>query len=183
MDIEMVARNIQIILAPVVMVTACAILLQGLLARYASLNERLRNLAIERLKLLYESAQDDKYRVERLRLVDKQLPLLLGHYRRSRNAVVTVYGAALIFIADMFVIAFAAMNMSSWLATVALLIFLSGVVALFSGVLLVALELRTSHQALQFEVTSVLALDDNVATAANSAHMMAVELTMQDPGL
>ena len=41
MNVEMVARNIQIILAPVVLVTACAILAQGLLGRYAVITDRL----------------------------------------------------------------------------------------------------------------------------------------------
>ena len=182
MDIEMVARNIQIILAPVVMVTACAILLQGLLARYAALNERLRGLAIERLKLLTGMSSTDQFQMARLQVVDKQLPLLLGHYRRSRNSVVTVYGAALIFIADMFVIALAALNMTAWLATVALLIFLAGVAVLFSGVLLIALEIRTSQQALQDEVNSVLALKAN-DTAPMMSETMAAKLEMRDPSV
>jgi uncharacterized membrane protein YphA (DoxX/SURF4 family) len=52
MNAEMPPRTIQLILAPVVMVTACAILLAGLLSRFAALNDRLRLLARERLDLL-----------------------------------------------------------------------------------------------------------------------------------
>lgn len=156
MDIASVARNIQIILAPVVMVTACAILVQGLLARYVTINERLRAMSAERLRLLY--TQDDEFRARRLQLIDKQVPILLSHHRRTRDAVVSVYGAVLIFIVDMFIIASAAMYMSAWLATLSLLLFLAGIAVLFLGVLLIALEIRTSHQALHYEVASVLAL-------------------------
>ena len=49
MNAEMVARIIQLILAPVVMISACAILESGLLGHYASINARLRNMTHERL--------------------------------------------------------------------------------------------------------------------------------------
>jgi hypothetical protein len=47
MSAEMVARTIQLIIAPVVMVTTCSILLGGLLSHYAALNDRLRGMARE----------------------------------------------------------------------------------------------------------------------------------------
>ncbi len=39
------------IIAPVVMITACAILISGMLAQYAQINDRLRSVAKERLGL------------------------------------------------------------------------------------------------------------------------------------
>jgi hypothetical protein len=47
----MVAQTIQFIIAPVVMVSTCAIVLGSLLGRYAFLNERLRTLAQEHWNL------------------------------------------------------------------------------------------------------------------------------------
>ena len=52
MSAENVTRTIQLILAPVVMITACALLLNGLLSRYDALNARLRIMGRERLDLL-----------------------------------------------------------------------------------------------------------------------------------
>src|SRR5687767_13503104 len=116
MDIEMVARNIQIILAPVVMVTACAILLQGLLARYAQISERLRNLSRERLDLLFAQMTNDGLRAERLRLIDVQIPDLVKHHKFAHDAVLAVYYAVLLFLTSMFAIALAAMLVTEWSA-------------------------------------------------------------------
>ncbi len=49
MTAEMVTRIIQTIIAPVVMVNACAIILGGLLNHSATINARLRGMARERL--------------------------------------------------------------------------------------------------------------------------------------
>lgn len=48
----MTTRTIQLILAPVVMVTACGILVNGLIGRYTNITNRLRTMAHERLELL-----------------------------------------------------------------------------------------------------------------------------------
>ena len=86
MNIDAVARNIQIILAPVVMVTACAILLQGLLGRYAAINERLRALAAERIMLVFKDLESSDFRTERLRLIDTQVPTLVNHHKRAHDS-------------------------------------------------------------------------------------------------
>ena len=49
MTAETIARTIQLIVAPVVMVTAGAILSGGLLSHAGAINDRLRTLAHERL--------------------------------------------------------------------------------------------------------------------------------------
>ncbi len=49
MNLDMVARTIQLVLAPVVMVTTAALILNGVLGRYSAVNDRLRVMALERL--------------------------------------------------------------------------------------------------------------------------------------
>jgi len=158
MDVEMVARNIQIILAPVVLVTACAILSQGLLGRYAAITDRLRALSAERLSLLYSNSVDDNLRRERLALIDNQRPIWESHHKRAHDAVVALYSAVAIFVADMFAIAVAAIYEVGWLATAVLLLFLAGAAVLLLGVLTAAFEIRTSHQVLHHEVMRVRGL-------------------------
>ena len=162
MTAETVSKTIQLILAPVVLVTACAIMTTGLLARYAAINDRLRAIARERLDLLRAGAgqaQRDAFTVERLEELDAQAPGLLHRHTQARQALLGVYGAVLIFIGDMFVIALAAATGLDWLADLVLLVFLAGVAALFVGVLLTLLEVRTSHQAVHYEVRRVLELN------------------------
>jgi Protein of unknown function (DUF2721) len=50
-NIQTAGKTIQLILAPVVMVTACGVLLNGMLSHYAAINDRIRTLVGERLGL------------------------------------------------------------------------------------------------------------------------------------
>lgn len=52
MTAHLVATTIQEILAPVVMVTACALILSGLITRAQAINDRLRLMDGERLDVL-----------------------------------------------------------------------------------------------------------------------------------
>ena len=54
-----VAQTIQLIIAPVVLVTACTLIQNGILGRYANLGERMRLLAGERLELLRFGKSED----------------------------------------------------------------------------------------------------------------------------
>ena len=55
MDLEMVARTIQFIIAPAVMITSCCIPGTGLLGHYSSIGERLRVTVRERAGAKRES--------------------------------------------------------------------------------------------------------------------------------
>ncbi len=157
MDIETVTRTIQLILAPVVMVTACAIMLTGLLTRYAAINDRLRTMVHERLDLLAKGTTDG-LTSERLTQLDAQIPLLLRHHKRAHDAVLVVYYAVAVYIADMFVIAILAVAGAVWASGMVLLLFLAATGLLFVGVLLTAMEIRTSHETLHYEVQRVAGL-------------------------
>jgi hypothetical protein len=160
MNAETVSRTIQLILAPVVMVSACSILVGGLQAHYASINDRLRAMTRERLDLLRGlhgdpgkgAGEADRFALERLEEIAHQVPDLLFRHRRVHDAVLAVYAAILIFVASMFVIAFTAAVDADLTATAALLVFPMGVGALLVGVVFIAVEVRISHRALQYEV-------------------------------
>ncbi len=157
MNAEMVTRLIQTILAPVVMVSACALMLNGLLSHYAAINDRLRLLARERLDLLRQPALDALLR-ERLDEIDTQLPELLHRHRLMRSAVLVIYSAIAIFIVDMLVIALATVTQALWLLTSIVVVFLLGTLGLLLGVILATWEIRASHRAIDFEVQRVLSL-------------------------
>lgn len=160
MNAEMVTRIIQTIIAPVVMVNACAILLGGLLNHSAAINDRLRGMARERIEMLRESgaAKADRLLAERLDEIDTQMPDLLHRLGLIRAAIMSVYGAILLLVVDMLVIALAVVSATDWLTTAVLIVFLAGIGALFFGVVLIVLEARQSQRAIRFEVQRVLAL-------------------------
>lgn len=139
------------------MVTACAILLGGLLTRYAAINDRMRLLARERLDLIREGTTDT-YTTERLGEIDRQLPELAGRHRMEHDALLRVYGAVLIFIAVMFMIAIAAVANASWASTLILVLFLLGTAVMAWGVLITTLEVQRSLHAVEFEVQRVAEL-------------------------
>ena len=153
----MITMMIQLILAPVVMVTACAILLNGLLGHYAAINDRLRAMSRERIGLL-RMMDGGVLTAERLREIDGQMPDLLRRHKLIRDAVLTIYLAILIFIVSMFVIAVVAATNSDGTALAALIIFLAGTATLLVGVLLTAAEVSISHWAIQYEARRILAL-------------------------
>lgn len=168
MNVETVTRAIQLILAPVVMVTSCAILVGGLLTRYGEVNDRMRALARERLDLLrttddalsLAAASKDPFRAERLREIDAQLPGLLERHELIHRAVLAMYLAILVFVMSMLAIAAAIIPNSAVLAGVALLIFLGGAVVLLTGVIFISIEVRKSAVAVSYEVTRVLGLGE-----------------------
>jgi hypothetical protein len=156
----MVTRIIQTIIAPVVMVNACAILLGGLLNHSAAINDRLRGMARERIEMLRMSgtAPADRLWAERLDEIDIQMPDLLNRLNLIRTAVLAIYAAILLQVVDMLVIAVAVVSAVEWLTAAILVVFLIGIGALFLGVVLTMLEARQSQRAIRFEVQHVLAL-------------------------
>jgi hypothetical protein len=157
MTVEMVTRTIQLILAPVVMVTACALILNGLVQRYGAINDRLRGMAQERIQLLRMMATS-VFDHERLSEIDAQVPDLLRHHKLLRDALLMIYYAILAFVGNMFIIALAVTAQSEWIATAALVLFLTGTAVLLTGVLFAAFEVRSSHRSVQYEVRRVVGL-------------------------
>lgn len=168
MTAQTVARTIQLILAPVVMITSCALVLNGLLQRYAATNDRLRGMARERLGFIRSAGGEreaalqhaDAYTTERLREIDHQLPDLLRRHKLVHDALLTIYLAIVVFVATMFVIGLAATERSPWAATTVLILFLIGTGIFMLGLLIAVIEIRTSHYAVHYEVAEVSRLTD-----------------------
>src|SRR6266498_5612397 len=113
MDPEMVARTIELIIAPAVMITSCCIFGAGLLAHYSAIGERLRITVRERIDLLREKEANESSNVivkERLEDIDYQIPKLLRHHLLVRTSLAGILIAMVFYILDMFVIAFSVIS-------------------------------------------------------------------------
>lgn len=151
-SIEEVTKTISLIIAPVVMITACAVMANGLILRYGSLGDRLR-IVNQGLSDLHESDRaDDRDKAQRAQELEFMLRDLLKHHHFVHDALVLIYTSILIFMLNMLVIAMAVGTNINWLSQMALIVFLSGVAVLFGGIVLIAYELRTSHYSIQLEV-------------------------------
>ncbi|NJL81913.1 MAG: DUF2721 domain-containing protein [Chloroflexaceae bacterium] len=150
---EAVTRVIGLIIAPVVMITACGILLNGLVIRYNTIGDRLRLLNLERLQLLNGgTAELPERAAEKLHKLQHLLSELLHHHHLVHDALVFIYIAIVIFMVDMLAIALAVLTPIWWLSQLVVVIFLSGIGTLLWGLLMMVRELRTAHSFVQFEI-------------------------------
>lgn len=153
-----VAQTIQLIIAPVVLITACAIIQGGILGRFMYVGQRMRALASERLELLHTGKTEDAFSLERLQEIDRQIPLLKQRHRLLQNAVLLIYSAILVFLISMFAIALSVALDSSEVAAAVLLCFLLGTCLLLIGVIFAGQEIRMSHKAICYEVNRITSL-------------------------
>ncbi len=160
MNAEDVAKTIQLIIAPVVLVTACAIIQGGVLGRFVYVGQRIRALANERLELLHQGKTDDGFSIERLQEIDRQIPLLKQRHRLLQRSGLLIYTAVIIFLTSMFAIALSVASNVSAIATIALLCFMGGTCLLLIAVILASQEIRLSHQAICYEVNRIASLTE-----------------------
>jgi hypothetical protein len=163
MSVETISRTIQLILAPVVMVSACAIVVSGLLSHYETINGRMRTMARERLELLRGAGGADRFLKERVSELDAQLPQLLQRHALVHHALLSAYSGILILVASMCAIAFSAVTAGEWLVALVLGMFAAGILAILISIVLIALEVRISRRAVAFEVQRVLRLREEPA--------------------
>ncbi len=152
MEHDALVKTINLIIAPVVMITACGIMLNGLMVRYSWLSDRSRAVYQERLGLLELDVMESQPKSERLHHLNHLLPDMLKHHHQVHDVLVLIYLAIACFVLDMLCIALAIANDSSWLNQLVIVIFLAGIAILLVGMLLIAHELRTSHHSIQLEV-------------------------------
>lgn len=158
MSAETVTRTIQLILAPVVLLSACSIFVGGLLSHYEAINARMRTMVRERLELLRAATDASSLLAERLGEIDAQLPQLLHRHGLVHHALLAAYLGILILVASMCTIALSAISAAEWLVALVLAMFVMGILAMLVSVVLIALEVRTSQRSVSFEVERVLRL-------------------------
>jgi hypothetical protein len=160
MNVQTAAKTIQLILAPVVMVSAAGILLTGMLAHYGAINDRIRKLTAQRLELSQVLPAEDHRTLARERIteIDHQVPMLIDRHRQVHHAILLGNTAVAILVVSMFIIGGAALSDSSAAGTVALFVFLAGTAALMSSAVFMALEVRRSHQSVAYEAMRVIDL-------------------------
>ncbi|MEB3338526.1 MAG: DUF2721 domain-containing protein [Leptolyngbyaceae bacterium] len=152
MEHDTLVKTINLIIAPVVMITACGIMLNGLMVRYSWLSDRSCSVYQERLGLLELDVMEFQTKGDRLHHLNHLLPDILKHHHQVHDVLVLIYLAIVFFVLDMLFIALAIANNRSWLNQLVILIFLAGIVILLVGMLLMGNELRTSHHSIQLEV-------------------------------
>jgi hypothetical protein len=170
MSPEAIGRTIQLILGPVVMLSACSVFVGGVLNHYTSVGDRVRALTRERLESL--RAGQSALALERLDEIDAQLPELLHRHRLIHHALMAVYAAICMLILTMCAIAMTASIAAAWVGTLVYGIFVLRVLSMLVGVVLITVEIGTSRRSLVFEADRVTRLPAPVtdALAAETVH-------------
>ena len=159
MNADLFARAVQLVLAPVVMISSAAVILNGLLAHYGEVNGRIRTMNRERFDLVRTlAAADDQLCVERLAEIDHQLPDLLHRHRLIHDGILAIYYAIVVLVLSMFAVAAAALSDISWLSLGVLALLLVGTLVLLYGVLLTTLEIRVGRRSIVYESEQSLQL-------------------------
>jgi len=165
MTIDAIIRTIQLMLAPVVMVTACTSYINTLSYDYQFIVSSVRSMSREHLDLLQATRSGDTdvslstidaVSKERLQEIENELPGLLQRHGFIRNALLCINGAILIFIASMFLIAVAEFTNILPGAFVALLTFLAGIGVVLIGVVQVIRDNSRSHRDVIYEAVRSL---------------------------
>ena len=152
MERDTLIKTINLIIAPVVMITACGIMLNGLMVRYSWLSDRSRSMDQEYLSLLECDVAESQLKSDRLHHLNHLIADVLKHHHQVRDVLVLIYLAIVFFVLDMLFIALAIANNNPWLNQLVIITFLAGIAILLVGMLLISHELRTSHHSVQLEV-------------------------------
>ena len=156
---------IEVMVAPVVLITSAALLFGALLAMYTSINDRMRGMTRERREILTEptgtvlsSASVPASGRERLTQIDTQLPMLLRRHRLLHDAVFLIVAGVAVLVLSVVAIAVAVTNRSGPVGTVALVLVVAGTVTILGGLLLATQSIMISAEAIDYEVKSSLTL-------------------------
>jgi len=145
---------IQFMLAPAVMISACGLLLLGINNKYSLVVNRIRLLNEERRKI-NKKVGSETYETEdniRLESISKQLILLVYRVKLVRNSVLAYTIAVALFVLSSLMIGIAFFMQRIDLDFIILASFLTGMVAVFSGIIFAMLETKRGYEIVKFEV-------------------------------
>lgn len=149
-------QAIQAILAPALGISAIGLLLLGLLNRYSNIITRIRLLTEEKRKLtrtLAEKASDvaftDNFRYMSVR---KQTGELLLRSSLIRNSILSLQASAGLFVLASLAIGLNLFISNDFLEGLALVIFMTGMIGVFVGIVFAAIEVHRSFKIVLIEV-------------------------------
>jgi hypothetical protein len=149
-----VIQAIQLILAPGVMISACGLLLLSISNKFTSVLNRIRALTEEKRKILIVASGRQLSETENRRLesISPQVKGLLSRAKLIRNSVFSYLMAIGLFVATSLLI-----GIDYFLPTVQLRYFilgsfLAGLVLVFFGVILGALDIMRGFEIVEIEV-------------------------------
>jgi hypothetical protein len=144
-----VAQLIVQMVSPAVMISACGLMLLSLGNKYARVVDRIRNFAGEARALHDRADRLAAAEIERMRMLDLQIPDLFRRGKLLRNAVLYFHTAVGLFVACSFSIALAQFGMPVW---VPVALFCAGMTSVLFATLVAWRETLLSFRLINLEV-------------------------------
>jgi hypothetical protein len=150
-----VTQTIQAILAPALLISSCGLMLLALNNRYSNIIGRIRILGSEKRKLiemLIKNDELDYHQNIRFQSIDKQLVELLRRCRLVRNAILCkIAGVAMAVLTSLFIALGFFFGMEIF-QTIALNIFLLGMLSVGVGVISFGAEIVIGYRIAELEM-------------------------------
>jgi hypothetical protein len=152
--IDTIVQIIQAMLAPGLMISACGLLLLGMNNKYSLVVNRIRLLDDEERKLKIKKKETElkSYEGFRLENIQTQITKLTLRVRLVRNAVLFYSIAVALFVISCLSIGMQLILDKGIFASLALIMFLTGMVAVLAGVIFAALETWKGYEIIKIEV-------------------------------
>lgn len=145
---------IQAMLAPGIMISACGLLLLGMNNKYSLVVNRIRLLDDEKRKLNVTKLEGTlkEFQLSRLQSINIQLDKLAYRVKLVRDAVLSYTIAVGFFIASCLTIGMQYVLSESSLFYAALALFLLGMLSVFIGVIVAAMETYRGYEIVKVEL-------------------------------
>jgi hypothetical protein len=149
-----VIQVIQLVLAPGVMINACGLLLLGINNKFTSVLNRIRTFTEERRKLALKASEREFHPLEdqRVESIARQVKALLHRAQLIRNSIFCYLTAIGLFVATSLFIGFDFFLPMNLFRIIILGAFLSGMIAVFIGVMFGVRDTMKGYDIVKFEV-------------------------------
>lgn len=155
-DVVKTAQAINGIVAPAIMISASALMVLALHAKYSQLIDRLRKLNDERRKL--SCGQDQTAQDQRLSNVVEQIRVILMRGRFIRNSIMSLYTAISLFVLSSIVIGSRiTLNINIPVAS-SVVIFMFGMICVLTGTIYAIRDISLAYKIAQLEVREITEL-------------------------
>ncbi len=152
--VQTAQQTIQAILAPALLISACGLLLLGLNNRYATVVGRLRALNDEqRRRIAHEetTGTGGYFDTVRLESIVRQVSSLLHRANFLRKALIFLWIGVFTYLFASLCLAAELMVLTGVFSTIAVIVFMIGVLSAAVGVLFALLDISLAHKVLILE--------------------------------
>jgi len=152
-----IVNIIQAMLAPGIMISACALLLLGMSNKYSATVARIRVINEEKRKLLFHAKENKLNDEEGIRMhsIKAQLVRFQKRLRLVRDAVIFYSLAIAFFILASLFIGMKILVDYSYSHYVVLVLFLTGMLFVLAGVILAAVEVYKGFNIIKIEIHDI----------------------------